>query len=123
MTYEDLTVQQKQQFFGHQMAVRTLSDATDDEIRDLFRRLNRYLTKLNDQELRNATYSGPLVQLVEELADDDFWAENGIMTAALIRRMKDMEFVSELIFGIMDGPQSGTAKTIDEYYLQNGAIF
>ena len=118
VSYEDLTVQQKQQFFGHQMAVRTLSDATDDEIRDLFRRLNRYLTKLNDQELRNATYSGPLVQLVEELADDDFWAENGVMTAALIRRMKDMEFVSELIFGIMDGPQSGTAKTIDEYYLQ-----
>lgn len=117
-SFDDLTPPQKVQFFGHQMAVRTLSDATDDEIRDLFRRLNRYLTKLNDQELRNATYSGPLVQLVEELADDDFWAENGIVSAALIRRMKDMEFVSELLFGIMDGPQGGSAKILDEYYLQ-----
>jgi hypothetical protein len=116
--FDDLTVEQKKQFFGHQMAVRTLTDATDEEVRDLFRRLNRYLTKLNDQELRNATYSGPLVQLVEELADDDFWAENGIVSAALIRRMKDMEFVSELLFGAMDGPQAGSAKVLDEYYLQ-----
>ena len=118
IVFGDLNGEQKKKFFGHQMAVRMLSEATDEEIRDLFRRLNRYLTKLNDQELRNATYSGPLIALVEELADDDYWAENGIVSAALIRRMKDMEFVSELLFGIMHGPQGGTAKVLDEYYLQ-----
>lgn len=117
-TFSDLTNQQKKQFYGHQMAVRMLTNATDDEVRDLFRRLNRYLTKLNDQELRNATYSGPLVDLVSELADDDYWAENGIVSAALIRRMKDMEFVSELLIGIMDGPQSSSPKVLDDYYLQ-----
>jgi hypothetical protein len=118
VAFGDLNGDQKKKFFGHQMAVRMLSDATDEEIRDLFRRLNRYLTKLNDQEMRNATYSGPLIALVEELADDDYWAENGIVSAALIRRMKDMEFVSELLFGIMHGPQGGSAKILDEYYLQ-----
>jgi len=116
--FDDLTSEQKKQFFGHQLAVRFLTDSTEEEVRDLFRRLNTYLTKLNDQELRNATYSGPLIQLVTELADDDFWAENGIVSAALIRRMKDMEFVSELIFGIMDGPQGSSGKIIDEYYFQ-----
>jgi hypothetical protein len=84
----------------------------------LFRRLNTYLTKLNDQELRNATYSGPFVQLVNKLADDDYWAENGLVSAALIRRMKDMEFVSELLIGVMDGPQGGSAKVLDDYYYQ-----
>jgi Protein of unknown function DUF262 len=117
-TFNSLTVDQKKQFFGHRMAVRELTNATDEEVRDLFRRLNRYLTKLNDQELRNATYSGPLVQLVADLADDDYWAENGIVSGALIRRMKDMEFVSELLFGVMHGPQGSTAKILDEYYLQ-----
>jgi len=116
--FSDLTAEEKKQFFGHVMAVRSLTDATDNEVRDLFRRLNRYLTKLNDQELRNATYSGPLVGLVEELADDDYWAENGIVSGALIRRMKDMEFVSELLFGVMHGPQGSSAKILDEYYLQ-----
>jgi Protein of unknown function DUF262 len=117
-SFDDLAPEKKKQFFGHQMAVRFLTDSTEEEVRDLFRRLNRYLTKLNDQELRNATYSGPLVRLVAELADDDFWAENGIVSAALIRRMKDMEFVSELLFAIMDGPQGSSAKILDEYYLQ-----
>jgi hypothetical protein len=116
--FEDLDPGQKRRFFGHQLAVRLLEDSTDEEVRDLFRRLNKYLTKLNDQELRNATYSGPFIALVEQLADDEFWAENGIVSAALIRRMKDLEFVSELLIGILDGPQGGAAKVIDEYYLQ-----
>jgi hypothetical protein len=115
---DDLTTEQKKRFYGHQLAVRFLTEATENEVRDLFRRLNTYLTKLNDQELRNATYSGPLIKLVEDLADEEFWAENGIVPAALIRRMRDVEFVSELLFGVMDGPQGGAAKIIDEYYLQ-----
>ena len=61
------------------MAVRELTNATDRGDAGPIRRLNRYLTKLNDQELRNATYSGPLVQLVAELADNDYWAENGVV--------------------------------------------
>ena len=117
-TFDDLTGDQKIAFYGHQLAVRSLSKSTDEEIRDLFRRLNTYLTKLNDQELRNATYSGPFVVLVNKLADDDYWAENGIVSAALIRRMKDIEFVSELLIGIMDGPQGGASAVIDEYYFQ-----
>ena len=114
--FSDLTPDQKKTFFGHQMAVRTLTDATEEEIRDLFRRLNRYLTKLTDQELCNATYSGPLVGLCFELADDDDRAENGIVSASLIRRMKDMEFVSELLFGVIYGPQGSTPKILDDYY-------
>jgi hypothetical protein len=118
LTFADLTVDEKKKFYGHKLAVRFLEDSTEPEVRDLFRRLNTYLTKLNDQELRNATYSGPLVDLVNKLANDDYWAENGIVSAAMIRRMKDMEFVSELIIGTLDGPQGGAGKIIDDYYLE-----
>jgi len=117
-TFADLTPDEKKKFYGHKLAVRFLEESTEPEVRDLFRRLNTYLTKLNDQELRNATYSGPLVDLVNKLANDDYWAENGIVSAAMIRRMKDMEFVSELIIGVLDGPQGGAGKIIDEYYLE-----
>lgn len=116
-TFEAMTADQKKTFYGYRLAVRNLDEATDDGVRDLFRRLNAYLTKLNDQELRNATYSGPFVSLVNTHADDSYWAENGIVTAALIRRMKDMEFVSDLLIGVMDGPQGGAASVIDDYYL------
>jgi hypothetical protein len=118
VTFQDLTEVQKKNFFGYKLAVRFLTNATDTEVRDMFKRLNKFLTKLSDQELRNAIYSGPLVGLATALADDDYWAENGIVSPAIIRRMKDIEFISELLIGLMDGPQSGSGQTIDEYYRQ-----
>src|SRR6266511_3899302 len=54
-----LTRPQRDAFLQYQFAVRQLQSADDKSVRDMFRRLNKYLTKLNDQELRNATYTGP----------------------------------------------------------------
>lgn len=117
--FAELTDEEKKKFYGYTFAVRFLKTDSDEEVRDMFRRLNKFLTPLNAQELRNATYTGPFIHLVEELADDEYWAENVIVTAALIRRMKDMEFVSDLLIGIMHGPQGGSRKVIDEYYNNN----
>ena len=115
-TFNDLTPDKRTAFYGHSMAVRYLQDATPDEIKDLFRRLNKYLTPLNAQELRNATYKGPFLKLSETLAEEPFWSENRLATPESIRRMRDIEFVSDLLIGVLHGPQSGNTKTLDDYY-------
>ena len=115
-SFSALTDVKKVEFYGHSMAVRYLQDATLDEIEDLFRRLNKYVTPLNPQELRNSTFKGPFLKLSENFADDSFWPENGLVTPASIRRMGDIEFVSDLIIGVLHGPQAGNARTIDDYY-------
>ena len=115
-TFNDLTDDQKTAFFGHSMAVRYLQDAEDHEIEDLFRRLNKYLTPLNPQELRNATYRGPFLKLSESIAEDPFWSESRLASPGAIRRMRDIEFVSDLLIGVLHGPQSGNPKTLDQYY-------
>lgn len=114
--FADLTDDEKARFYGHTMAVRYLQEAEDSEIQDLFRRLNKYLTPLNAQELRNATYGGPFLRLSETIAEDGFWSENRLATPEAIRRMRDIEFISDLLIGVLDGPQSGNAKTLDDYY-------
>jgi hypothetical protein len=116
--FTDLTTDDKKRFYGYKFSVRYLETDSDDEIRDMFRRLNKYLTPLKPQELRNATYSGPFVDAVLQLAESEYWAENRIVTPALIRRMGDVEFVSELLVGVLHGPQGGSAAIIDEYYEQ-----
>ena len=118
-TFNDLTPEQRTAFYGHSMAVRYLQEATFEEITDLFRRLNKYLTPLNAQEIRNATYKGPFLRLSEILAEESFWSENRIATPENIRRMRDIEFVSDLLIGVLHGPQSGNTKTIDDYYAIN----
>lgn len=116
--FADLTSEQRKSFFSYKLAVRFLANASDSEVRDMFKRLNKYLTKLSDQELRNAIYSGPFLRLATDLTEDDYWTENGIVSPAVIRRMKDIEFISELLIGLMDGPQDGSGQAIDEYYRQ-----
>jgi hypothetical protein len=116
LAFADLTGEQRKKFFDYDFAVRYLNTESDDDVRDMFRRLNKFLTPLTAQELRNATYSGPFVALVNKLADDEYWVENPIIAPASIRRMGDLEFVSELLIGIIHGPQ-GT-KDIDDYYAQ-----
>lgn len=117
-TFADLPAEVKKKFYGYQFAVRYLDTDDDDEVRDMFRRLNKYLVPLKPQELRNATYTGPFVRLTLALADNAYWAENRIVTAAGIRRMNDVEYVSELLIGLLHGPQGGGAAIIDEYYKQ-----
>ena len=115
-TFSELDDEQKTTYFGHTMAVRYLQEAKDAEIEDLFRRLNKYLTPLNAQELRNATYRGPFLKLSESIAQDGFWSENRLATPEAIRRMRDIEFISDLLIGVLDGPQGGNARTLDKYY-------
>lgn len=117
-SFSDLLDNVKTSFYGYQFVVRYLKTGSDDEVRDMFERLNKYLTPLKSQELRNATYMGPFIKLSEVLADNEYWAENRIVTAAAIRRMSDVEFMSELLIGVLHGPQGGSAKVIDEYYHQ-----
>ncbi|MDA2914155.1 DUF262 domain-containing protein [Acidobacteriia bacterium AH_259_A11_L15] len=115
-TFADLTDEEKKVFYGYNLAVRYLNTDNEGELRDMFNRLNRFLSPLKPQELRNATYTGPFVKLALDLADDDYWATNSIVTPASIRRMGDVEFVSELLIGALHGPQGGSAKVIDLYY-------
>lgn len=118
VTFASLPDPEKKKFFSYVFAVRYLNTDSDDAVRDMFRRLNQFLTPLNSQELRNATYMGPFAQLALKLADDTYWAENKIVSAASIRRSGDVQFVSELVIGVLHGPQGGSPAVIDEYYRQ-----
>ena len=117
-TFEELSAPEKSQYYDYPFEVRYLKNATDEEVRDMFRRLNKFLSPLKPQELRNATYMGPFVDLTLDLADHDYWVENRIVTPGDIRRMTDVEYVSQLLIGVLHGPQGGSSKIIDSYYEQ-----
>ena len=109
-SWEDLTKQERVDYWNYRLIVREITDASDENLRDLFRRLNQNTVALNAQEIRNARFKGEFIQTVTELADQDFWAENRIVSANEIRRMLDIEYVAELLIGIMHGPQNKKAS-------------
>lgn len=114
-SFDDLTAGEKQTFWSYELVVRDLGQASDGEIRDLFRRLNINQMPLSDQEIRHATYFGRFIALMERLADDPWWLECKIVTLNQIRRMDDVEYISELFIGTVAGPQN-KKDTLEDFY-------
>jgi hypothetical protein len=114
--FSDLGPEQKKKFFAYEICVRLLHTENQAEVEDVFKRLNKFTLPLKPQELRNATFHSAFAKLAETLANDEYWAVNRIVTPASIRRMGDIEFMSDLLIGLIHGPQGGSAKIIDQYY-------
>lgn len=111
LEFEELTPAQRKKLFEYSFVVRQLPDMPDEEIRAIFQRINRNTVTLNPQELRHATYWGPFIKLMEELADAEQWEAFAIFSANDRRRMMDIEFISELTIAHLNGPQNKKANT------------
>ncbi|MFT3898523.1 MAG: DUF262 domain-containing protein [Thermomonas sp.] len=117
-SFADVQGESRKEFYQYEICVRFIYSDDQKEIEDVFKRLNKFMMPLKAQELRNATYHGAFAKLAENLADDDYWAVNRIVSPAAIRRMSDIEMMSDLLIGLLHGPQGGAAKIIDSYYEQ-----
>lgn len=95
--FKDLDPIVKEHFWNYKVVIRFLKLTNDSEIRDLFQRLNTNNMKLTDQELRNARYVGAFKDLCERIADSPFFQSISLFSSREVRRMADIEFVSELV--------------------------
>ena len=115
MAFSELSEEDKIAFYKYKFVVRVLPDIDEEEIRNIFKRINQNNVALNPQELRQSTYRGEFIQSMNYLADKYYWDEIGLFTPAKVRRMLDVEFVSELAIAFLNGLQNKKSK-IDYYY-------
>ena len=113
--FSELSDDARKAFYKYHLTVEVMKDGSPDELRQAFDRLNRNVLRLNSQELRHARYSGRFIQLMESLADDDFWIDVGVATPPRARRMLDVQFVSQIFILTMHGIQDGD-ESIDQLY-------
>jgi hypothetical protein len=115
MVFEDLSDAQKKLVYEYDFVVRMLPEMPESVLREVFVRLNRNVVKLNAQELRHATYWGPFIKTMEELAEHEFWPESGVFSADAVRRMADVEFISELAIAHSHGLQN-KKESLSKWY-------
>lgn len=97
-TFDELTKNEKDTIWKYRFKTREItSDVSLEEIKTIFLRLNITNKVLNPQELRNAKYDGEFIGLAIELADMEFWKTYNIFSNNDIRRMADVEVVSNLL--------------------------
>lgn len=115
MKFDDLSPQDKQKIYQYNFVVRNLPEMAGTLLRSIFQRLNRNVLALNRQELRKATYWGTFINLMNDLSNKRVWSELEIFTANDVRRMLDVEYISELSIALLNGLQNKKTK-LDAYY-------
>jgi hypothetical protein len=86
-------------------------------VNEVFDRLNRSARKLVEQELRHAQFDGWFITLVDQESEDPDWKELGIVTTSRSRRMRDVQFLSELLIVLLKSDISGfDQEEISKFY-------
>ena len=104
------------QILNYEISVDLLVNLPDEEILDIFSRLNSYAVTLNEQEKIHASHFSAFKILVDKIAHkyNDFWIDNKILTNQKVLRMEDATLVGDLIIAMVEGIQS--KKQIKSFY-------
>lgn len=103
--FEELPDEIKNAVLRYKIDINEIFNPTDEEIRDLYSRVNKYTVQLNKQELRRADFPGDFICLAEELSELDFFEKSKIFSVKQRRRMLDVEYIEELLSIILEGIQ------------------
>jgi hypothetical protein len=108
----------QQRFLDYQLSFDVLVGATEDQIRQLFRRINSYTVPLNPQEIRHATHQGEfkwfIVRLEEEYAQ--VFKDMGVFTESQLARMADGELLTSLIAALLRGIETSSPSKLEAIY-------
>ncbi len=116
--YSELNKKEKESFLLTSLPVGYLLGASDEDVIDIFARINSVSKTLNTQEKLNAKFSGEFKQfcLAESVSRLNFWRENNIFSAVLLARMNEVSFISDVVINLIDGLTDSTAAKTEKYY-------
>ena len=103
MKFDELPVEIRNEILRYKIDINEIFNPTDEEIRDLYARVNKYTVQLNKQELRRADFPGDLINLAEELAELPLFEAGKVFTVKQRRRMQDVEYIEELLTILLEG--------------------
>lgn len=90
--YADLKEPQKTKFLDYKVAVRDLGSVTEEEVKDIFARINSTDYALKAMERLNAQFSGAYKQFCDDLSRDQFFDRHNVFSIPDFRRMRDLDF-------------------------------
>lgn len=113
----------REQLLSYEISVDLLINLPNDEILDIFSRLNSYAIILNPQEKINANHFGPFKILADNLGRKyaEYWEKQKVLTANNVLRMYDANLAADLLIAMLEGIKS--SKQIKKYYDQYEQAF
>ncbi len=123
--YSDLSRGERAALLSTALSVGYLIGAEDQDVIEIFGRINSVAKTLNPMEKLNALYSGEFKQfcLKQAASRVPFWRSTKIFTANEISRMQEVQFVSDLVINLIQGLSDYSPNLIRSYYKTNDEEF
>jgi hypothetical protein len=116
--YADLDEDDQKEFLSYLVSVEQLFNAGDEEVLDVFHRLNAYGLALNHQELRHGKYQGAFRWSVIEASSRwvVLWERYQVVGLRARVRMADDELMAQLFGVILEGVVDGGQPAMERLY-------
>ena len=123
--YTSLDEGQKEIFLSYPIAVDQLINASDQDVLEVFARLNSYTVLLNGPEKRHAKYQGDFKWAVRNASQRwrVLWQDYKVFSTPQRVRMLDDSFTAELIGVLLEGIHDGGEAKIDGLYKRHDRSF
>jgi hypothetical protein len=124
-TYEELPSELQHAFLSYPLPIDLFTGASDDHIREVFRRMNSYTVPLSPEEQRHATFQGELKWFIYKLSQDYDAAllRIGTFAESKLVRMHDAKLYAEVIHALVNGIATTKRQHLDALYKQFDETF
>lgn len=116
--YSDLDEDQQQTFLAYSFGAEQLINASDQDVLEVFARINTYTVALNKAELRHAEFQGDFKWMVHETAQRwaVLWEDFKIVSISQRARMADDALMAQMILLVSQGITDGGATYLHRAY-------
>lgn len=115
--YRDLEDEQQDDFLSYKLTCEQLINASDEDVLEVFVRINSYAVPVNEPELRNARFDNAFSDLVKNIVRrvTPVW-EAGVISPRERVRMADQSTIAEVIGYFIEGVRDGGESQITKIY-------
>jgi Protein of unknown function DUF262 len=125
LTFEELEDDKKHEFLDYVISADIFASATEEDIREVFRRINSYQVPLNYQEHRHAVNQGEFKWFIHGMGQRYTTAlvKLGAVNERKVSRMADLETLTELAQLLMVGIRTASQSALNKLYADNDKTF
>lgn len=115
----------QQAFLTYPLSVDLLAGVTDEEVREVFRRINSYTIPLNPEEQRHARFQGRFKWFIHRLTRDLSQAllDQGVFSEKQLVRMQDAKLFTEIADALLFGIRTTDKGKLDSVYRAHDVEF
>jgi len=124
-SYEELDEDLQAQFLGYSLTTDSFIGATNEDIREMFRRMNSYTVPLNGEEKRHAEFQGEFKWFIyrESKKYAQAFEDMGTFSEKTLARMADAKLLSEITHAVLKGITTTNATSLRALYRDNDKEF